>query len=133
MPTLNNDRTILPHLANRKPAPRAAEDFSFYNTAAWRKLSAVYLRAHPVCAACEASGKPPYLPAVHTDHCIARDKHGGAELDWANLMALCKGCHGTKTRIEADGPLCFWVETGSGRVPAPGGKAVIIEKVNRNR
>lgn len=132
MPEYNNNRTTLPHLANRKTEQRPATDFTFLNTAAWRKLTAVYLRAHPVCAACEASGKPPYNPSRETDHSIARS-HGGAELDWANLMALCKSCHSIKTRIEINGPLCLWVESGSGRVPAPGQKAVICEKINRNR
>lgn len=132
MPSYNNNRTTLAHERRKSEAPtsRPAEDFSFLNTAAWRKLSKVYLRAHPVCECCKAAGRVPLPPSTETDHMIGREQ-GGASLDWANLLALCKPCHSTKTRIELAGPMCQVVDTGSGLVPVMGGKSVIIEKINR--
>lgn len=132
MPSYNNTRTTLAHERHKPEAPaaRPAEDFAFLNTAAWRKLSKVYLRAHPLCECCKAAQRVPIPPSEHCDHMIGREQ-GGAELDWANLMALCKSCHSTKTRIEVAGPMCQTVDTGSGIVPVLGGKMVIIEKINR--
>lgn len=132
MPSFNNTRTTLAHERRKSEAPaaRPAEDFAFLNTAAWRKLSKVYLRAHPVCECCKAAGRVPLPPSEHCDHMIGRDQ-SGALLDWANLLALCKPCHSTKTRIEAAGPMCQFVGEHGSYVPTKGGKLVIIEKINR--
>lgn len=75
----------------------------------------------------------PLPPSRHTDHIIERDA-GGAELAWENLMSLCVSCHSTKTRLEAAGHLCEVRAIEGGKlVPAEGGKAVVMGKINQHK
>ena len=61
---------------------------------AWRKLRAEILKANPVCP-CGAA-------ATVVDHVIPK-RAGGADAP-ANLRALCKSCHSSKT-TQSDGGL----------------------------
>lgn len=61
----------------------------------WQAFRAVYLRAHPVCAACGC------LSACHVDH-IQTLRSGAAKYDESNLQALCHSCHSRKT-VQHDG------------------------------
>lgn len=59
---------------------------------AWRQLRArVLLRDRGVCVLCGA-------PATHVDHVVPKSQ-GGAD-DEANLRALCRGCHASKSGRE---------------------------------
>ena len=74
---------------------------AFYSSPAWRKLRAVFIRRHPLCAACGG-------PAKHVDHVLARKDAPHLELEWANLQALCVSCHAKKT-VALDG--AGWVRS----------------------
>jgi len=58
----------------------------FYISTAWRKLRALVLRQHPVCALCNRNA------ATLVDH-IVPINDGGEPLDPANLRSLCASCH----------------------------------------
>ena len=70
---------------------------AFYKSLAWQRTRAAFLRAHPLCCACEAKGLVVAARAV--DH-IQPIKSGGDRLDWRNLQALCIACHNRKTTSE---------------------------------
>ena len=63
------------------------------STAAWRRKSAAYLEAHPLCErpTCKRLAR-------HVDHIVAR-RLGGTDED-ANLQAVCPQHHGQKTARE---------------------------------
>ena len=67
-----------------------------YNNTAWRKMRDTYMKEHPICEKCLEKGK--ITPAVDIHH--KRSPFQGGEvnyallLDYDNLMALCKDCHG---------------------------------------
>ena len=65
----------------------------FYNSAAWRKLSLMHRKRHPVCEICKATA------SKVTDH-IQPISKGGKMLDWDNLQALCVKCHNKKSANE---------------------------------
>ena len=64
----------------------------------WRRVSKAFLRAHPLCVACEAEGK--LTPATVVDHIVPH--RGDRKLFWdeSNWQGLCKRCHDTKTLTE---------------------------------
>jgi 5-methylcytosine-specific restriction enzyme A len=66
----------------------------FYQSNAWRKCRAAFLRAHPLCRRCANAGQS--VAARMVDH-IKPIKSGGARLDWSNLQSLCFACHNRKT------------------------------------
>ena len=55
----------------------------------WRKVRAVYLSKHPLCALCQQAGR--LVPATEVHHIVAV-ADGGSDVD-GNLQALCKPCH----------------------------------------
>ena len=59
----------------------------------------MYLRANPLCVSCQEQGIT--TQATEVDH-IQRRAEGGSD-EWANLQALCKPCHSTKTATEGRG------------------------------
>jgi 5-methylcytosine-specific restriction endonuclease McrA len=63
-----------------------------------RKLRAMFLRRHPLCAdPFEMHGGRPVV-ATEVDHIQPLSRGGGHE--WENLQALCKSCHSKKTARE---------------------------------
>lgn len=76
---------------------RSEPERAFYKSVAWQRTREAYLRAHPLCCACEAKGLTVAARAV--DH-IVPIKSGGERLDWRNLQALCIPCHNRKTTGE---------------------------------
>lgn len=80
----------------------------FYKTNLWKKTSAAYRMHNPLCEECLRHGRT--VPAKVTDHIKpinpvdAYDTQGGRygdPLDWNNLQALCRKCHGSKSGKEA--------------------------------
>ena len=71
---------------------------ALYATAAWRKLRTLYLADHPHCAVpgCRR-------PATVVDHVIAHRGEQTLFFDPANLQALCKPHHDSKTAREDGG------------------------------
>ena len=63
----------------------------------WRRRRAAWLRAHPLCAACEAKGL--VTVATQADHVIPLWK-GGRDDD-SNMQSLCDPDHEAKTAREA--------------------------------
>lgn len=65
---------------------------------AWRKIRNAYIQAHPLCEHCQENGR--VTPAQEVDHIIPLER-GGTHTE-ANLQALCKPCHSSKTAREDD-------------------------------
>ena len=83
-------------LAN--PARAAARGYG----SRWRRLSRAFLRAHPLCAACQREGR--YVKATVVDH--IKPHRGDPVLFWDqdNWQPLCKHHHDVKTRTEDQFP-----------------------------
>lgn len=64
---------------------------SFYKAEAWKKLSAIYKKRHPLCVECEAQGR--ITPVQIVDHIKSYKTHPQLGLDWSNLRSLCRSCH----------------------------------------
>jgi len=93
----------MPWQAKRTPhAGRRSNNYPFYNSTTWRKLSRLHREQYPLCQVCQAAGRVAASQVI--DH-IVPIKDGGARLNEANLLALCKHCHDRKSAIEAHGPL----------------------------
>jgi 5-methylcytosine-specific restriction protein A len=64
--------------------------------AAWRRIRARYISAHPLCELCEKGGR--ITPAQEVHHILPLAK-GGSHAE-ENLMALCSSCHSKITLTE---------------------------------
>lgn len=73
-----------------------------YQNTAWRKMRDTYLHEHPLCEDCLAKGK--VTPATDIHHIKSPFKNGevnwGLLLNYENLAALCKECHGNRHAAE---------------------------------
>ena len=73
-----------------------------YQNKEWRKLREVYIHEHPICQDCLAKGK--VTPAQDIHHIKSPFQNGeinyGLLLDYDNLVALCKDCHGNRHAAE---------------------------------
>lgn len=113
---------------NRKRRPG---EQAFYNSPAWRKLSAQLRRTHKYCVLCSAKGVATL--AQHIDH-IVPVRCGGAKLDTRNLCALCMRCHNKKSSLEGkrNAPIvrtCEDEESGE-LLPAEGWLQELQEQLN---
>ena len=70
------------------------DNYSFYNSGRWRKISKGYRLKHPMCQHCLDEGVS--TPANMVDHITAIDK-GGDKFNSFNLMSLCTHHHAVKT------------------------------------
>ena len=77
----------LKHVSPRPHQDRPSASGRGYGRS-WQRLRLAFLRLNPICAMCGG-------PAAHADHIVARAR-GGSD-DFANLEALCHGCHSAKT------------------------------------
>ena len=59
----------------------------------WRKIRALYVKAHPLCEECLKHGRTTPVEQVHH---IVPLSDGGTH-DFSNLMSLCKSCHSAIT------------------------------------
>jgi 5-methylcytosine-specific restriction protein A len=83
--------------ATKLAPPSRNERWKPYNSAAWRRKSAQYRAAHPICERCRLQ------PSAHVDHRDGRGPDGPRGLDDSNLKALCKSCHSRKTATHDGG------------------------------
>ncbi len=66
----------------------------FYNSTAWRKVRASYVKQNPFCVKCRDLGRA--TPVDVVDH-IVEIKDGGERLSYSNLQSLCHAHHNIKT------------------------------------
>ncbi len=94
MATINKGQPVRPWVSPKKDFDQKTKDANqrFYNSQVWRKLSAQYKYANPLCVNFDECGGV----AEVTDH-ILPIRDGGGKLDWNNLQSLCKKCNYKKT------------------------------------
>ena len=64
--------------------------------AAWRRIRAAYIAAHPLCEECQRAGR--LTPAREVHHILPLSQGGTHAIE--NLMALCTACHSGFTLAE---------------------------------
>jgi 5-methylcytosine-specific restriction endonuclease McrA len=79
---------------SRGPDP----DRDWYSNRRWRRLRAMVLREHPLCADPFGCHGGRTVPAVDVDHVLPRRQRPDLTFVKTNLRALCKACHGRVTR-----------------------------------
>jgi 5-methylcytosine-specific restriction endonuclease McrA len=96
--------TFLHRLRSKGPKPRRRTD-GFYQTARWRKLRRYVLSRDPLCRDPfgEHAEWSEVVSATEVDHIVPRGVRPELELSLENLQALCKCCHGRKTKAESRG------------------------------
>lgn len=67
-------------------------------TSEWNRLSIAYRKKHPFCVMCSQKGRDTLTDLV--DHMIPVVDAPELILEWSNLCALCRTCHGDKARFE---------------------------------
>lgn len=92
-----------PHRAQRQRAQDAKRGSAHQRGYAspWRKARAAFLRAHPLCTACEARGVT--TAATVVDHVVPHQGDYGRFWDSGNWASLCAHCHNVKTAREDGG------------------------------
>ena len=75
---------------------RKSQNSKFYESTAWRKLRAMFIRTNPVCIECGRTG------AV-VDHIVRVNDDPDRALEWSNLQTMCHRCHNAKSGREAHG------------------------------
>ena len=64
----------------------------------WRKIRALYVKAHPLCEECLKHGRT--IPVEQVHHIVPLSDGGTHDL--SNLMSLCKSCHSAITMAETN-------------------------------
>jgi hypothetical protein len=85
---------------------------AFYSSQEWRKTKDSYKKQNPLCELCLTEGAEVF---THDVHHITPISQGGSPLEKANLIALCKRCHGdvhswVGVRIDTDTFLSWLLE-----------------------
>lgn len=89
--------------SNRTSGRRPVPWENWYSRPDWRRLRKAVLAARPLCESCRLAR------SEHVDHVRAHRGNEALFLDPANLRAVCRSCHSSKT-ILRDG--------GFGRAPS---------------
>jgi 5-methylcytosine-specific restriction protein A len=76
---------------------KSDEARAFYGSGRWKTYRARYLRDHPLCVICSATGR--VEAATTVDHIVSM-RDGGAAWDPDNHQALCTTCHQRKRAQE---------------------------------
>ena len=118
----------LPWLIKQPAQPRHGTDTVFYNSAAWRRLSAAVRIDEPLCPVCIVNGK--HSPTKVADHIIPI-KFGGSRFSLYNLLALCSECHNYKSGREQRQPLLPYVGAFGEYVPGVEREEVIATLLNK--
>lgn len=69
----------------------------FYQSTAWRKTRAAFLRDNVLCVMCTARG---IVTAANTVDHIVPIRQGGDPYAFENLQQLCQSCHNSKSGSE---------------------------------
>jgi 5-methylcytosine-specific restriction enzyme A len=77
--------------ASLGPTAAESERKRFYNSAAWKRLRALVLRAHPLCRECLERGL--VVEATIAHHVQDRLRRPDLALDRSNLVGVCAPCH----------------------------------------
>ena len=127
MPYIKRKEAKLPWVVANRP-DRKGQDYAFYNSAAWRRLSASIRASHPVCEVCRAAGRGDAAQMV--DHIIPI-RQGGARYDTTNLMAMCHECHNRKSAKDnaAKGCLVPWAGAEHGSLLPSVSRSEIIKLI----
>ena len=95
MPTINRLQKKKTPSERKETDMRKLRQTAYQNTT-WRKMRDTYLKSHPICEECLKKGK--ITPAEDIHH--KRSPFAKGEINWPllldydNLMAVCKECHG---------------------------------------
>lgn len=92
------------YIPTREVHGRLVDNYEFYNSTKWRKVSRAYRNANPTCASCEKQGR--VGPADICDHRTTLrelQETGGNPYAWENLQSLCHRCHNSKSGKESKG------------------------------
>lgn len=126
MPTLNPFRKPQP------PEPRApTSGQKLYKSARWQEVRKLHLSQNPYCRAhWEVKGELIDCTfGAPVDH-IVPVTHGGAPLDFQNLMTLCPNCHDTKSAMERHSGCLVEYEGEEGeRYPKEGSLVELLERI----
>jgi 5-methylcytosine-specific restriction protein A len=99
MPNINRRSRPAKWIAEKKPhTAHASDNYPFYNSKRWRKVSSGFRQCYPLCEICEEAGL--VVAAQCVDH-IKPISQGGDKWSWANLQSLCNSCHARKSGREA--------------------------------
>ena len=95
MPTINKKQIQIHYLKKEKNKER----HTLYNNSQWRKLRKIYKESHPLCEECLKNDIIKTADDIHHikspfDPNISEMEKWQRLLDYSNLMALCKACHG---------------------------------------
>lgn len=85
-------------------ARRATPQQRFYNSPAWRRVRAAFIRRYPSCWFCGAK-------ADAVDH-VDGNPLGPAGLAFENLRSLCWSCHSKRTIRDGQGSFGRWAADG---------------------
>lgn len=100
MPTINK-QPKKPKPEKKETDMRVLRQKAYQNTS-WRKMRDTYLHEHPLCEDCLAKGKVTAATDIH--HIKSPFRNGeinwGLLLNYENLAALCKECHGNRHAAE---------------------------------
>ena len=96
MPTLNITKKTKKETNQRNQTASREVRMKAYNNTEWRRLRETYIREHALCEICLSKGK--VVPAEDVHHKQSPFQNGEVNnnllLDYNNLQALCKECHG---------------------------------------
>jgi len=130
MPTVRrHSRRLIKPEVNRSFGK--GDNYKFYNSTRWRKLSKLLKSQSPLCVVCLFNNK--VKPCSVTDHIIPVE-HGGAMTDLQNLTTLCHSCHNKKSAKEKRKALYQAIDTPVGMVPNPNDKTLskIFPHINQS-
>lgn len=86
-----------PWVQERKPFVGFSDNYEFYNSYAWRKVSKLNLEKNPLCVSCLQNDLN--TMAKVTDHIVPISK-GGDKWSEDNHQSLCHECHNAKSARE---------------------------------
>ena len=83
----------IPAVQRYESSETRTEDRKFYNSPAWTKLRARFMRAHPLCQCAENGGEGCGRLAEQVHHIQDRKSRPDLALEWSNLQAMTRACH----------------------------------------
>ena len=98
MATINKNIIKPKRVGYSKPIEKDMDNSSnYYNSEAWRRLRAIYVKEHPVCEIClKYEHIEPTVDVHHRYRFMAEHTEIGrwnSFLNYNNLISLCKPCH----------------------------------------